>query len=84
MNLKFDQAIPRPDEWTLIFSRAHDVFHIPCPGRERDALRLQVRPERGPHVESLEFAFPVATRDSADLELRWGEVVIPLEIRRPN
>src|SRR5881628_1855945 len=25
-------AIPGPDEWTLIFNRAADVFHIPYPG----------------------------------------------------
>lgn len=77
-------AIRRPAEWTLIFSRKHDVFHIPYPGPEHDALRLQVRPESGAHVESMEFVFPVATRDSADLELRWGSVVIPFEIRNPD
>lgn len=70
-------AIPGPDEWTLIFSRAHDVFHRPYPAG-MDALRLRLVPERGDHVESLSFHFPVATRDSARLELRWGSVVLPL------
>lgn len=73
-------AIPGPDEWTLIFSHAHDVFHVPYP-EGRDALRLSVRPEVGPHMESLSFHFPVATRDSALLELHWGSVVLPLRIR---
>lgn len=73
-------AIPGREAWTLIFSRAHDVFHRPYP-EGRDALRLRVRPESGPHVESLSFRFPMATRDSARLELHWGSTMLPLEIR---
>lgn len=72
-------TIPGEDRWTLIFSRAHDVFHRPYPEGE-DALRLTVRPGTGEHVESLSFHFPEATRDTARLELRWGMVVVPLRI----
>jgi len=72
-------AIPRSDRWTLVFSRAWDVFHVPYPEGE-DALRLEVTPRSGPHMESLSLAFPMATTDSARLELRWGEVVVPLGI----
>lgn len=75
-------AFPGRTEWTIIFSRAHDVFHRPYP-EGRDALRVRVHPELGPHVESLSFGFPVATRDSARLELRWGSVVLPLRIQPP-
>jgi len=35
-------AIPDPNEWTVIFSRAADVYHTPYPGEEHDALRLGV------------------------------------------
>jgi len=73
-------AIPRPGDWTLIFSEAHDVFHIPYP-EGRDALRLQVEPGSGPHMESMSFDFPMADRDSADLRFHWGELMIPLRIR---
>lgn len=75
-------AIPGRAEWTVIFSRAHDVFHRPYP-EGRDALRLRVRPESGAHVESLSFRFPMTTRDSARLELHWGSVVLPLRIQPP-
>lgn len=74
-------AIPRPDRWTIVFSHAHDVFHEPYPGEERDALRLEVRPRAAFHVETMAFTFPVAVRDSAELDLRWGEVRIPLRLR---
>jgi hypothetical protein len=73
-------AIPRPEQWTLIFSNAHDVFHIPYP-EGQDALRMDVTPDPAPHVESLTFDFPMADRDSADLRLHWGELMIPLRIR---
>ena len=75
-------AVPGPAEWTVIFSRAADVYHTPYPGAYRDALRLRVRPQRGPHVETLAFWFPVATADSAVLALHWGETIVPLRLHR--
>ena len=72
-------AIPQAGEWTVIFSRAHDVPHVPYP-EGKDALRIRVRPQAGPHVESLGFSFPVATADSAVLALQWGTVVVPMRI----
>jgi hypothetical protein len=73
-------AIPRPGEWTLIFSRAAKVPHVPYP-EGRDALRLRVRPETGPFMESLAYYFPAATADSARLQLHWGTTVVPVSIR---
>jgi hypothetical protein len=75
-------AIPGPDEWTLIFSRAADVFHIPYPGQSQDALRLKVKPQPGggPFVESLAFYFPAAGADQALLNLQWGETVVQVPL----
>jgi hypothetical protein len=76
-------AIPGPDEWTLIFSRAADVFHVPYPGEARDALRLKVKPQAGRYMESLAYYFPAADADRALLNLHWGETVVqvPLAVR---
>jgi len=78
-------AIPGPDEWTLIFSRAAEVFHIPYPGESQDALRLKVKPQpgAGPFVESLAFYFPAAGADRALLNLHWGETIVqvPLAVK---
>ncbi len=80
-------AIPGPDEWTLIFSRAADVFHIPYPGAAQDALRLTVKPQAGgggkPFMESLAFYFPAADADRALLNLHWGETIVqvPLAVK---
>lgn len=72
-------AIPRPDRWTVILSRAWEVQHRPYP-EGQDALRLEIRPDSAPHMETLAFGFPVAARDSAVLELRWGTVSLPLRV----
>jgi hypothetical protein len=76
-------AIPRRDNWTLIFSRAGDVYHTPYPGEAQDALRLDVRPETGPHMEALSFYFPAVEGKEATLRLHWGDVMVPIAIRVP-
>lgn len=75
-------AIPRAAApWTFIFSKKANTYHVPYPGAGRDALRINVQPARGAFVESLQYGFPVATPDSAVLEMRWGDVVIPIRLR---
>lgn len=76
-------AIPRADQWTMIFSRAADVYHTPYPGEDQDALRFNVRPERGAHMETLAFYFSVVEGKDAVLRLHWGDVVVPMALRVP-
>lgn len=66
--------------WTVIFSRAADVPHVPYPEGE-DALRLRIAPQRTPFVETLSFSFPAATPESALLLFQWGETTIPIPLR---
>ena len=74
-------AIPRQGNWTIIISRAGDVFHHPYPGEAQDALRFDVAPEQGPHVETLTYDFPVVDGKDAVLRLHWGTVMVPLRLR---
>lgn len=77
-------AIPRATgAWTFILSRAAHVFHTPYPGEPHDALRLDVMPERGAHMETLAYYFPVVLRDEATLRLHWGDVILPVRIKAP-
>jgi hypothetical protein len=76
-------TIPEPDQWTVIFSRAVHVFHIPYPGEQNDALRVTVKPEAGAHMDALAYYFPVVAPDSTVLRLHWGETIVPLRIRAP-
>jgi hypothetical protein len=65
--------------WTVIFSKAANVFHVPYP-EGQDALRVQLHPARGGFMETLAFYFPVVRPDSAVLNLHWGETVVPIPI----
>jgi hypothetical protein len=76
-------CIPRADSWTMIFSKAGDVYHTPYPGEAEDQLRFEVKPEAGPHTEALMFYFPVVEGKDAVLRLHWGQVVVPLSITVP-
>ena len=75
-------AEPQQDRWTMIFSRAHPVFHTPYPAG-RDALRVPVTPRAGEHMETLSFYFPVVGGKKAELVLHWGTVVVPLQLEVP-
>lgn len=76
-------AIPRRERWTIIFNRAADVYHTPYPGEKEDALRFDVQPEQGAHMETLAFYFPVVEGKDAVLRLHWGNVIVPLAITVP-
>jgi hypothetical protein len=76
-------TIPRADRWTVIFNSAADVYHTPYPGEAEDALRLEVTPEPGPHMEALTFYFPEVEGKQATLRLHWGEVIVPLTLEVP-
>lgn len=73
--------VTRP--WTVIFSRAAHVFHQPYPGEASDALRVDVSAERGSHMETLAFYFPVVLRDEAVMRIQWGEMIVPIRIKAP-
>ena len=76
--------VPRASgPWTVILSRAAHVFHQPYPGESADALRFDVTPERGAHMETMAFYFPVVLRDEAVMRIHWGDMIVPVKIRAP-
>ena len=76
--------IPRGSgPWTFILNHAAHVFHQPYPGEASDYLRLDVTPERGAHMETLAFYFPVVLRDEAVMRIHWGEMMVPLKLKAP-
>jgi len=76
-------TIPKESAWTVIFNRNAEVFHTSYPGEAADALRLEVTPETGAHMETLTYYFPVVEGKDATLRLHWGTVIVPLAIRVP-
>lgn len=76
--------IPREHSpWTFILSRAAHVMHTPYPGEAQDAFRSDVTAERGAHMETLAYYFPLVLRDDAVLRIQWGETFITLRIKAP-
>jgi hypothetical protein len=73
-------AIPGETSWSIKFNSVSNVFHLAYPAG-RDVMEVKSTPAHGPHVETLEFAFPMTDADSARLELHWGTTVIPLSIK---
>lgn len=67
--------------WTLILSSAAQVFHSPYPGQQHDVMRVDIAPERGAHMETLAYYFPVVGRDSTILRIHWGETILPIRIK---
>lgn len=77
-------ARPGAEKWTVILNGAHPVFHTRHESvADRDALKLDVAPRSGSHMETLAFYFPVVDGKHAELVLHWGTVVVPLRIDVP-
>ena len=70
-----------PKPWTVIFNRGVGVWHTNYPGEAQDALRVEVTPETGAHMETLVYYFPMVDADSAVLRLHWGTTIVPMRIR---
>jgi hypothetical protein len=76
--------IPRATgKWTFILNRKARVFHQPFPGAANDALRVDVTPEKGSHMESMAIYFSTVLRDDAVLRVHWGEWIMPVRVKAP-
>ena len=74
-------TLPGETAWTFMFSKEWDAFHTSYPGQPNDALRLEIKPETGAHMETLSYYFPVVDGKDATLRLHWGTVIVPLAIK---
>lgn len=72
--------IPNAKTWTVIFTSAVPVFHIPYRSGH-EVLRVRVTPKNGEHMETLGFYFPMVDADSAVLNMHWGRTIVPIPIR---
>jgi hypothetical protein len=73
---------PNADKWALMFNRQAAVWHTRYPAGQ-DALRLEITPRAGAHMETLAFYFPVVDGKKGELVLHWGTVVVPVAIEVP-
>jgi len=74
-------TVVQPDRWTVELHRQWHKYHVPPPSDSSDIqLRLTVRPETGPPTEVLTFDFPMVRPATTTLRLRWGTMVVSLEL----
>jgi hypothetical protein len=73
---------PNQDKWAVMFNRQAAVWHTRYPAGQ-DALRIDVTPRIGGHMETLAFYFPIVEGRKGELVLHWGTVVVPMAIEVP-
>jgi hypothetical protein len=73
---------PQADKWTVIFNKVQPVFHLNYP-EGQDALRFDVTPRKGEHMETLAFYFPAVDGRKAELVMHWGTMIVPMSIEVP-
>ena len=73
---------PGPEKWVVIFNKQANVFHTRYPAGQ-DALRLEVTPRTGSHMETLAFYFASVDGHKGELALHWGTVVVPMRFEVP-
>ena len=69
--------------WTFVLNRTTGIQHTPYPGAASDLLRVDIPVEQLPHVETVQYSFPLVQRDAAQLRMQWGTSAITLHIRAP-
>ena len=75
-------AEPGPEKWIFIFNKQANVFHTRYPAGQ-DALRVEVTPRTGSHMETLAFYFPAVDGRKGELAFQWGTVVVPMKLEVP-
>ncbi|NIS39133.1 DUF2911 domain-containing protein [Candidatus Saccharibacteria bacterium] len=75
-------TIPGKEEWTIIFNKEHEQWGTYNYNNEKDALRIQVKPETvSEHQERMAFSFTNLQNNSATVELRWENLRVPFNIQ---
>ena len=74
-------TIPDSVEWTVMLSDQGHVFHTNYPGDSHNVVTIKVKPEKGPHMEALNYYVPEVDRDHAVLRIQWGELFLSIPIR---
>ena len=74
------ETIPDADHWTVIFNRVPDQWGAFQYDQSKDALRIDVKPERADFREWMMFEIPEMTTDTAKVVLRWENVAVPFTV----
>lgn len=73
-------SVPGENEWDVIFSKDTEVDGGSNFDKEKEVLRLKIKPEEAPYMERMTFLFSDMTDNSAKVNLRWENLNLPFTI----
>lgn len=73
-------AIPTPKDWTLIFNNVAKQWGAFSYDPSKDALKVTVTPQPAPFTEWMTYEFPNVSTDTATVQLRWENLVVPFTV----
>lgn len=73
-------TIPGKKEWTIIFNKVANQWGAFEYNEAEDALRINVKPEKGSNVEWLLYSTNKISDTSAIVKLEWEKLKIPFKI----
>ena len=74
-------TIPGAASWTLIVSKANDLWGSDEYKQENDLVRVTVKPTAIPNRERLAYAITNFTDDAANIDLEWEKVRVTLPVK---
>jgi len=73
-------TIPGKDEWTVVFNNDTKLWWETEYDAAKDALRVKVKPEAAPMLETFHIGFPSITATGATLAIEWEKVRVPVKL----
>jgi hypothetical protein len=73
-------TIPGKDEWTVIFNNDTKLWWETEYDAAKDALRVKVKPEAAPMLETFHIGFPSISATGAVLAIEWEKVRVPVKL----
>ena len=75
--------VTAPAQWTLVLDPDSVRFHTQRPGERDGQVRIPVRRETKPFMETLTWWFPEVGTTGATLAMQWDTVYVPLRVGVP-
>ena len=74
-------SIPNKGSWTIILNNDYKQFGAYNYSQEKDAIRIQVKPENSSFFDMFTIMFSDIELSSGSLELRWGNTLVKIPIQ---
>ncbi len=73
-------TIPGKDEWTVVFNSDTKLWWETQYDATKDVLRVKVKPEAAPMLETFHIGFPSISATGAVLAIEWEKLRVPVKL----